>query len=127
MTAALELWEQRSTTEVILDSEAGGGSPQERLRRLFGRVFEAQTLTGVDVSLLSHSDEPAIAEVLLRVTETRLDYITRLLRGCGLTPAAADAGRCSRTARSSGTCTWAGGRRSCSRATSARSRATPMS
>ena len=89
VAAALELWEQRSTTEVILDIEAGGGSPQERLRRLFGRVFEAQTLTGVDVSLLSHSDEPAIAEVLFRVTETRLDYITRLLRGCGLTPAAA--------------------------------------
>ncbi len=27
--------------------------------------------------------------MLFRVTETRLDYITRLLRGCGLTPAAA--------------------------------------
>ncbi len=87
--AALDRWEQRSTLDVIAEVEAKGGTAEERLRRLFVRVFDPSTLTGADVSLLSHMDEPVIAAALERVTAARLRYITGLMRGCGLPAAAA--------------------------------------
>jgi len=89
VTAALALWEVRSTTAVIEHVEAVGGSPQDRLRTLFGLVFDPDALTGTDVALVSHSDEPGVGDAVERVTARRIDYIAKLLRQTGASPAAA--------------------------------------
>ncbi len=81
--AALNLWELRSTTEVIEAVEASGGTAQERFRLLFSRVFAPRSLTGVDVRLLSHADEEPVKEVLDRVTRRRIEYVATLLRQAG--------------------------------------------
>ncbi len=86
--AALVLWERRSTLDVIAAVEQAGGSPKARLRRLFGRVFEPEALTHADVSLHADAAEPAVRDVLRRVTRHRIDYVTALLRECGHGPRA---------------------------------------
>lgn len=87
--AALALWERRSTLDVIETVERSGGSAKVRLRRLFWQVFEPESLTHGDVSLLTAANEPAVSAVVQRVTQHRVDYVTALLRECGLTPRAA--------------------------------------
>ena len=82
--AALDLWEQRSTADVIKDLEELDRSPETRLRALFARVFEPEALTGADMALLAHSQEPPVREALQRVTQERIDYVALLLEQCGL-------------------------------------------
>jgi len=84
--AALRLWEQRSTLDVIHEIEATGAAPEARLRQLFSRAFDAHALTGVDVALSSHFDDPQVRDALERVTERRIGYVARLLRQSGLSP-----------------------------------------
>ena len=84
VASALALWEQRSTDDVIAENDAAGGTARERLRRLFVRVFDPATLTGADVSLLSHVDDPVVREAVERVTAKRVRHIAGLLRECGL-------------------------------------------
>ncbi len=86
--AALALWESRSTLDVIESVERSGGTPKARLRTLFGRVFEAESLTHADVSLLADADDAAVRGVLQRVTQLRVDYVAALLRESGLSPRA---------------------------------------
>ncbi len=86
--AALALWEQRSTLDVIASVEQAGGSAKARLRRLFGLVFDPAALTHADISLHADAD-PAVREVVRRVTRRRIDYLASLLRECGHTPRAA--------------------------------------
>ena len=86
VVAALALWEERSTTSVIAGLEATGASAKDRLSMLFCRVFDPETLTGADVSLLSHVGDPPVRDALNRVTAARIRYVAALLRECGLPP-----------------------------------------
>lgn len=89
VTAALELWEQRGTTEVIASLEAGGGSNEQKLRALFTHAFRSDAIGGADMALLSHTDLPAVRAAVDRVTRRRITYIARLLDSDDLPPAAA--------------------------------------
>lgn len=89
VAAALEIWETRSTTDVIDRVESLGGSPEERLRQLMAFVFDPLALTGADVALMAHLTDPVVRGVVERVSARRIDYIIALLRQAGLTPAAA--------------------------------------
>jgi AcrR family transcriptional regulator len=89
VSAALQLWERRSTDEVIARVESDGGEPGERLRRLFSQVFSPGALTRVDVALLAHGDDDLVRDAVHRVTGRRLDYVASLLRQSGLKPRAA--------------------------------------
>jgi AcrR family transcriptional regulator len=82
--AALTLWEQRSTEQVIARVESSGGSAEERIRLLFSWVFDPHSLTGVDVRLLTHADDPLVRAALDRVTRRRIDFVAKLLRQAGL-------------------------------------------
>ncbi len=86
IAAALELWERTSTADVIRYIESMDLPPQDRLRRLFRRVFDPAAHSGADVALLSHADDPAVREVMQRVMARRIEYVTALLRQCGLPP-----------------------------------------
>lgn len=86
ISAALELWEERSTTDVITRVEAAGGEPADRLRLLFAIVFDPDALTGADVALLAHLDDPGVEAAVERVTQRRISYLTRLLRQAGQGP-----------------------------------------
>jgi AcrR family transcriptional regulator len=85
VVAALELWERRSTSEVIETVEAAGGTPEQKLRLLFSRAFDPRSLTGVDVRLVAHAGEEPVSEFLDRVTRRRMAYIADLLRSAGHT------------------------------------------
>jgi AcrR family transcriptional regulator len=87
--AALQLWQQASTTEVIARVEAAGDAPGQRLRHLFSQVFAAHARTGADLALLADAGHPQVAPVLAAVTRRRLEYVTGLFRQLGFTPAAA--------------------------------------
>jgi AcrR family transcriptional regulator len=89
VAAALEIWETRSTADVIDRVEALGGSAEDRLRQLMALVFDPQALTGADVALMAHLTDPEVRRVVERVSSARIDYIIRLLRQAGLTPAVA--------------------------------------
>lgn len=89
LVAALELWERRSTTAVIERVEASGGTPRDRLRMLFGLVFDPGALTGGELALLSSLDDPEGRRIVERVTAQRIAYVTRLLRQAGVSPVAA--------------------------------------
>lgn len=84
VTAALELWEQRGTTDVIARLEGSGGSGVERLRALFTHAFRPEAMGGADMALLSRTDVPAVRTAVARVTRRRIAYIAELLDGEGL-------------------------------------------
>ncbi len=77
VAAVLELWEQRETTEVIAGI-AAVADPRERLAALGASAY-AHSATGTALAtLLTHLDDPRVAEVLGRVTRTRLAFLAEL-------------------------------------------------
>ena len=80
VAAALELWEQRETTEVIADI-ASIADPRERLAALGASAY-AHAATGTALAtLFAHLDDEKVAEVLGRVTRTRLAFLAELYAG----------------------------------------------
>ena len=125
--AALDLWEQRSTADVIKDLEKLDRSPETRLRALFARVFEPEALTGADMALLAHSQEPPVREALQRVTQERIDYAPCCSNSAG-SPRASHVGvPSSRTAPFSGICSFDTAHRICFGARSGPSTGMPTS
>jgi AcrR family transcriptional regulator len=84
VTAALDLWEARSTSAVIDRVDAEGGGPEQRLRSLFALVFDPEALTGADVALLAQIGDPRVRSVVERVSARRISFIAQLLRESGL-------------------------------------------
>ncbi len=79
---ALEQWERENTTELIPELDAIS-DPVERLRHLFREVYERQ-VDAVEIALASAADEPLVAPVFARVTQTRLHFLRRIFTDCGL-------------------------------------------
>lgn len=82
LEAALNLWEQEGTTEVI---EILGRLPSaaERLRMLMHLAFAGEEGGRLLLALSTAADDPRVATVLERVTERRLDYLSRQFRELG--------------------------------------------
>jgi AcrR family transcriptional regulator len=87
--AALELWEQRSTTAVIEQVESADADPRSSLRTLFDLAFDEDALAGADVALLANHDDARVREAVERVTRRRIDYIADLLGRAGARPTGA--------------------------------------
>jgi AcrR family transcriptional regulator len=82
LEAALTLWEDEGTTEVIAILERLP-TAAERLRMLMHLAFAEEEGGRLLLALSAASDDPRIKTVLERVTERRLDYLIRLFRELG--------------------------------------------
>ena len=89
LRAALERWEVVATDDVIASVEARAESPAERATLLITDVTVRSRQHPGELLLLAGTDHPAVAAAVERVTQRRIDYVARLLRGSGLTPAVA--------------------------------------
>lgn len=88
LKAALELWEEQLTTQV-LDELDGVGDPAARLERLTRVVFSDERVPGLQPAIMAHADHPVVRPVLRRVTARRVDYLTGIYAELGLEPPAA--------------------------------------
>ena len=90
LQAALERWESLETDDVLQRVEPFG--PLERLEYLFESAAAGDIAPrwAVLVQLVAHRNEPLVSEVLARVTERRLAYLTETWRSAGLDPEEAE-------------------------------------
>jgi AcrR family transcriptional regulator len=84
LVAALELWEQRETLDVIsgLENEP---DPQERIFKVFRRANSSHKAGRLYLALAAASDDPRIGEVVRRVSAKRLSYLEVCYRALGMT------------------------------------------
>ena len=85
LKAALELWEERLTAQVIEELD-GVDDPVERLERLTRVVFSDERVRGLQPAIMAHADHPVVRPVLRRVTARRIDYISAIYAELGLAP-----------------------------------------
>lgn len=84
LQAALARWEELATTKVIQQLEALP-EPRERLHRLLALTFEQGAHGQIEVAIVAGaSADPRIQPVLARVSQQRIDYVTKLYRAMGL-------------------------------------------
>jgi AcrR family transcriptional regulator len=88
LVAALELWEQLATDEMIERAEREP-DPRRRLRRLIRDAVTVDPVPGLEPSITANAGHPAVAPVLRRVTARRIDYLARCYAELGATPALA--------------------------------------
>jgi AcrR family transcriptional regulator len=88
LAAALAHWEQVHTTAISAEVEAVAGGPVAQLRLLIKRAGEAQR-ERIGLALLATADHPAVAPVLARVTQRRLEFLAQLFAQLGFPAAAA--------------------------------------
>lgn len=77
LKATLERWE-REHTEAVIELVESEAEPAAKLRLLFGTVLERVRHSAVELAMLAAKDDPAVAPVLRRVTDRRLDYLEAL-------------------------------------------------
>jgi AcrR family transcriptional regulator len=90
LAGMLATWEQRGTLDVIMATEASGGTPADQLRALVARAFGAPAVEERALRAWAAHD-PRAAQVLARVDRLRLRYIAQRMRAHGLPAAAAEA------------------------------------
>ena len=88
VAATLDRWEQQRTEAVIAEAEVIA-DPEQRLRRLLGRVIASAERSTTEMSLLAHADHPLVGPVLARVAERRISYVAKLFGDLGFPPEAA--------------------------------------
>ncbi|WP_020671087.1 TetR/AcrR family transcriptional regulator [Amycolatopsis nigrescens] len=88
LAAALADWERLCTTEVI-DSVQPVADPEQRLGTLLAHALGSDARSRLEPALMAHAGHPVVAPVLRRVTERRMEYLTRCYRDLGLGKAAA--------------------------------------
>jgi AcrR family transcriptional regulator len=86
ISEALATWE-REDTDARIEEMNEIADPIERLR--FGMVMatEYEEAEEPDVRLLPSASDPVVGEVVKRVQRKRLDFIARIFREAGFTPA----------------------------------------
>jgi AcrR family transcriptional regulator len=83
LTAALARWEEQYTAAVTTENTRAAGDPVQRLRLLIRRVTSLAETDSVYVALIATADHPAVAPVLTRITQQRLEYTAALFRDIG--------------------------------------------
>src|SRR5215469_16416275 len=84
LTAALAHWEEQYTAAVTQENtRAAAADPVQRLRLLIRRVTSLAETDSVYVALIATADYPAVAPVLTRITEHRIEYTAALFRDIG--------------------------------------------
>jgi AcrR family transcriptional regulator len=87
LRAALDAYRAAHTRSVIDQVDRAGGSPQDRLVRLFERV-KARAGRPTEFRMLASVD-PIVREAIERVTAERIGYLDRLMRDAGFSRAEA--------------------------------------
>lgn len=88
LVAALETWELRATTEVIVAVRAEP-DPRARARALFAEALGSEEVAGLEPALVAQTAHPAVAAVVTRVTRTRLAFLAEVFTGLGHDPRSA--------------------------------------
>jgi AcrR family transcriptional regulator len=83
LTAALAHWEEQYTAAVTAENTRAGTDPVHRLRLLIRRVTALAETDSVYVALIATADHPAVAPVLTRITQQRIEYTATLFRDIG--------------------------------------------
>jgi len=83
LTAALAQWEEQYTAAVTTENTRTSVEPVHRLRLLIRRVTALAETDSVYVALIATADHPAVAPVLTRITEHRIEYTAALFRDIG--------------------------------------------
>lgn len=83
LRAALDLWEKHETSDAVagLDQEP---DPYERIVKLFKRGNASYRAGRLYLALAASSDDPAVGQVVRRVSAQRLEYLERCYRALGL-------------------------------------------
>jgi len=81
--AALELWEQRETTDVIEQVRAIH-DPRERLNALGVGAYAGAARGNANAAVLAAAGDPRVRAVLERVTRVRLAFLERLYSDLGV-------------------------------------------
>ncbi len=89
VSAVVEEWAEIATTQVIAEIERGTSG--DALERLMDIVLGHPESDVTEWRILGATDHPQIGPVVARVHEVRIDYVRRLLRSRGLSPARAAA------------------------------------
>jgi len=83
LRAALLLWERQEIEDAIQGVE-GITDPSERLFRLFRQANASHKAGRLYLALAASSGDPAVGEVVRRVTERRLEYLHKCYVDLGL-------------------------------------------
>ncbi|GAC1624485.1 MAG: TetR/AcrR family transcriptional regulator [Nevskia sp.] len=83
LRAALGLWEKRETYDAIEGVE-GIPDPYERIVRLFKQANSSHRAGRLYLALAAASDDPAVGEVVRRVSARRLAYLHKCYLDLGL-------------------------------------------
>ncbi|MFJ1707422.1 TetR/AcrR family transcriptional regulator [Kitasatospora sp. NPDC088346] len=83
LVAALEAWELHATTEVVA-SVRTLEDPVARARALFGEALGSEEIAGLEPALAAETGQPAVAEVVARVIETRIAFLAEVFTDLGL-------------------------------------------
>lgn len=83
--AALDRWERRRTGDVIEDLEREP-DPARRLKNLMSAAFERGPYDSVEIALLANPGHPIATAAVRRVTERRINYMSRQLEQLGWRP-----------------------------------------
>jgi AcrR family transcriptional regulator len=89
LRASLERWEAVATDDVIASVEAQSDDPRTKAALLIAEVTAHSQEHPGEVLLLAGAAHPEVSAAIERVTRRRIDYLSRLLRAAGLTPAVA--------------------------------------
>lgn len=89
LRGALARWEAIAADDVIAAVEATAGDARDKASRLIAELTAASERNPGELILLASASHPDIGAAIERVTRRRIDYLSKLLRAGGLTPAAA--------------------------------------
>jgi AcrR family transcriptional regulator len=89
LSAALEVWEETTTTAVLAQVAGASGDPQTQLRTLIKLVVDMAERDPVGVALLAHTAHPVVGPAVERVTRARIEGTVRIFAGIGFRPAQA--------------------------------------
>jgi AcrR family transcriptional regulator len=81
--AALDLWEQRETVDVITGLE-NEPDPYQRIVNLFKRANSSYMAGRLYLALAAASDDVRVSEVVQRVSRRRLEYLEKCYRALGM-------------------------------------------
>lgn len=90
LTAVLDLWESQGTEAIISAVDSESGDPQARVRAIVRQTFGQPEHDGIELGIRAWARrDQAARTVAMRVDARRLDYVTELIRACGLPEATA--------------------------------------
>jgi AcrR family transcriptional regulator len=84
LEAALDAWEQATTTAVLDEVEQSTIDPVDQLRLLIARVIDNAERDPIEPALFASAAHPVVGPALTRVTQHRIEGTVRILARLGL-------------------------------------------